>query len=57
MFKSVKEIYLLAGSHKFNCVLTHKVAPIEIIDRIITENIDKSFEKELNRLEIITEIA
>jgi DeoR family fructose operon transcriptional repressor len=57
MFENVKEINLLVASHKFNRVLTHKVAPLNIVNRIITEKIDKPLLNEFNSLGIDVEIA
>ena len=57
MFEIVKEINLLVASHKFNRVLTHRVAPLDKTNRIITEKIDGPLSSEFNNLGIAVEIA
>jgi DeoR family transcriptional regulator, fructose operon transcriptional repressor len=57
MFEIVREKTLLVASHKFNKVLTHQVAPLDIVDRIITESIDKNLQNKLEALKISVEIA
>ena len=57
MFEIVKEKILLVASHKFNKVLTHQVSPITIVDKIVTENIDKYLQDKLKSLEIVVEVV
>jgi len=58
MFETADKKILLLTSDKFNCASTHKIAPLKVVDMVITDNnIEKDKIKKINELGLELKIA